>query len=163
MRQLTLVRHAKSDWSIEASDLARPLSRRGRKQSPDIGAWLVCCGPPVDVALVSPAKRARGTWKRFARHLCPKPERSIVGSLYTDQAADVLHAIRTRGGEAKHLVVVGHNPSLEDFASDLAGKHIRLVTAAIASFEVEGHWDELHPGNASLFWTGRPADIPCDG
>src|SRR6476620_12682109 len=59
---LILLRHAKSDWSGHEADIARPLAKRGRRQAPDAGRWLATNIDSIDLAVVSPASRARSTW-----------------------------------------------------------------------------------------------------
>ena len=60
-RTLILLRHAKSDWSGDEAGIARPLGKRGRRQAPAAGRWLAANVDRVDLAVVSPASRARGT------------------------------------------------------------------------------------------------------
>ncbi len=66
-RTLILLRHAKSDWSGDEVDLARPLADRGRRQAPDSGRWLNANIGSIALALVSPAERARSTWDLVVR------------------------------------------------------------------------------------------------
>jgi phosphohistidine phosphatase len=60
-RTLILLRHANSDWSGDDADIARPLAKRGRRQAPDAGRWLAANIDSIDLAVVSPAIRARST------------------------------------------------------------------------------------------------------
>jgi phosphohistidine phosphatase SixA len=58
-RTLILLRHAKSDWSVEKADIDRPLAKRGRRQAPEVGRWLAAHIDSISLAVVSPAARAR--------------------------------------------------------------------------------------------------------
>ena len=62
-RTLILLRHAKSDWSGSVPDVDRPLARRGHRQAPQAGRWLADNIDSIDLAVVSPANRARRTWE----------------------------------------------------------------------------------------------------
>ena len=68
-RTLILLRHAKSDWSGDEADIARPLAKRGRRQAPDAGRWLAANIDSIDLAVVSPASRARSTWDLVSARL----------------------------------------------------------------------------------------------
>ena len=75
-RTLILLRHAKSDWSGGEADEDRPLAKRGQHQAPDAGRWLAASIDRIDLAVVSPANRARSTWQLVAAELdAPPPTR----------------------------------------------------------------------------------------
>ena len=71
-RTLLLLRHAKSDWSGSVPDFDRPLAERGRTQAPLAGRWLASRSR-IDLAIVSPARRARETWELASAELEPAP------------------------------------------------------------------------------------------
>jgi phosphohistidine phosphatase len=61
-RELLLLRHAKSDWETGAlDDFDRPLAKRGRKEAPGVGEWLLREGLVPDLVISSPAERAKET------------------------------------------------------------------------------------------------------
>ena len=68
-RTLILLRHAKSDWSGNEADVDRPLSKRGLRQAPHAGRWLAHSISSIDLAVVSPATRARSTWELASAEL----------------------------------------------------------------------------------------------
>ena len=72
-RTLVLIRHAKSDWDVPVPDRQRPLNARGARQAPATGKWLSDNGIQPDLALVSPAARARRTWQLVAEELPGEP------------------------------------------------------------------------------------------
>jgi len=72
-RTLILLRHAKSDWTGGEADIDRGLAKRGRRQAPDAGRWLASSIERIDLAVVSPANRARRTWDLVAAELDGPP------------------------------------------------------------------------------------------
>ena len=88
-RELVLLRHGKSDWSVPASDLERPLTSRGVRQATQAGQWI---GEHlvVDLALVSAARRARRTWDLASAELPSQPSGGTAERLYTFDGRDVL-------------------------------------------------------------------------
>ena len=69
---LVVIRHAKSDWDVDAADRDRPLAKRGRRQAPPTGRWLAAQDLALDLAVVSPAARARQTWELVAAQLAAR-------------------------------------------------------------------------------------------
>ena len=122
MKRLTLVRHAKSDWSLpEQRDWDRPLNKRGQQDAPEMGRRLRQRKLTPDLILTSPAVRALATATIIARELRFPSERMQQDErLYLSSAEDMLAVIREFGGEARHLMVVGHNPGITEFADRIA-------------------------------------------
>jgi len=142
VKRLTLVRHAKSDWSLPGqADWDRPLNKRGQRDAPEMARRLRSRRLKPDQMLSSPAVRALTTATVMARELkVPASHVSQDERLYLASAADLLAVVRERGGEAKHLMVFGHNPGLTEFANRLsAGDRIdNLPTCGVftARFDV---------------------------
>jgi phosphohistidine phosphatase len=169
-RTILLLRHAKSSWDDPSlADFDRPLSPRGEKAAPRIGAEMSRRGWAPGVALVSPAARTRATWALIAPHLPEPPEAIFPDRLYMADPDYLLSLLREAPWQIETLLVVGHNPGLQDFASLLASEdsdiraldrmRIKFPTAALARFEFEGEWGELAPGGARLTDFLRPRDI----
>jgi phosphohistidine phosphatase len=154
MKQLLLLRHAKSSRDDPAlADFDRPLAGRGLKAAPLMGRELAARDWLPDMVLVSSALRTRDTWRLMSAHLpVPRPV-DFAGTLYNASATDVLSEIRQAPETAGTLLVVGHNPSLEDLARTLAGanseaKALRRLgekfpTTALARFVFDGNWAGL--------------------
>lgn len=170
-RQLLLLRHAKSSWDTPAlADFDRPLSPRGQKAAPRMGAEIAERGWLPDLALVSPAARTRETWQ-LASASWPKPRPKVVflENLYGASANDLFNAARTTSRNIGTLLIIGHNPGLETFALQLAGPgsngealHLleeKFPSAALARFEFEGRWDELQGSAARLTHCLRAKDL----
>ena len=148
MKRLTLVRHSKSDWSLPGQqDWDRALNKRGQRDAPEMARRLRARKLKPDAILSSPAVRALATATIMAREL--KVASSIVRHderLYLAAPADMLTVIRELGGDARHLMVFGHNPGITDFANRLsAGDRIdNMPTSAVftATFAIHD-WSEL--------------------
>lgn len=151
MKRLTLVRHAKSDWSLQGqADWDRPLNKRGQRDAPEMARRLRSRRLKPDKMLSSPAVRALTTASIMAREL--KLDAAHLRQeerLYLAGPEDMLEVIRELGGSAKHLMVFGHNPGLTECANRLsAGDQIdNLPTCGIftALFKI-GEWSELDWG-----------------
>jgi phosphohistidine phosphatase len=160
------MRHAKAE-AVAASDHARRLVDRGRRDAADAGSWARSEGVLPDHVFVSTAARAHETWSAFreAAGLVLEPE--LDAGLYSAGPDSALEVLRTAPGDAMTVMVVGHNPTmahlvhlLDDggaeptaFAEISAG----FPTAAVAVLEVAGEWAELEVAVARIarFHVGR--------
>jgi phosphohistidine phosphatase len=148
MKRLTLLRHAKSDWSLPGqNDWDRPLNKRGQRDAPDMARRLRARRLKPDLILTSPAVRALTTATVMAREL-KVPAAHVIQDerLYLASPTDLIAVIRELGGESKHLMVFGHNPGMSDCANRLsAGDHIdNLPTCGVftARFDIRS-WADL--------------------
>ncbi len=155
-RTLILLRHAKSDWSGDETDFDRPLAKRGRRQAPKAGQWLAHSIDSIDLAVVSPANRARSTWDLVSAQLVDPPRMHLEDRLYDASDRDVLEIVRELPEDVHTVVLVGHNPSLEDLAVSLTGEPVSMVTSALAVIEIAGRWSSVAQGMAVLRTAGRP-------
>jgi len=159
MPELTLVllRHGKSDWSDDdVDDLRRPLAGRGERQAPEAGRWLAGNVQSIDLALVSPAVRARATWDLVAAELDQPPRALVDDRVYEASVDDLLSVVREIDDEAHTVVLVGHNPGIEDLAHVLTGRPVAMPTSALAVLTMSGSWSTAGPGSALLRHSGRP-------
>ncbi len=158
-RELLLLRHAKSDWDSDAaSDIERPLAKRGKRDAPRIGEWLYREGLVPSLILSSPAERARETTLRVCKGLDYK-KRDIKWepAIYE---ADLEALLAVLGGYAQGpsiLLMIGHNPGLEELLRYLADDDLDelrdekvLPTAALARLEMPDDWCALDAGSAAL-------------
>lgn len=155
-RTLLLLRHAKSDWSGNAADIDRPLASRGRRQAPEAGRWLDENLGEIDLALVSPARRAQSTWDLVSAELAIPPEARIDDRLYAASSAELLAVVRQLADDVHRVVLVGHNPGIEDLIEHLAGRRVVMPTSALAVIDVSGAWRGVGPDVAALSVCGRP-------
>ena len=153
---LVLLRHAKSDWSGGETDIDRPLARRGRRQAPEAGAWLAAHLPAIDLAVVSPATRARSTWDLVAAELDAPPPARIDERVYAASIRELVDVVRGLPEEAAVVALVGHNPGIEDLATRLTGEWVTMPTSALAVLSLSDRWSSAGDQPAVLTATGRP-------
>ncbi|MFI0843671.1 SixA phosphatase family protein [Mesorhizobium sp. IMUNJ 23232] len=170
MKTLLLLRHAKSSWDDAGlADFDRPLAPRGLKAAPRMGRELAWRRWLPDAALVSPALRTRQTWELVAAELPDPPEAKFAKGIYDASADRLLSEIQKAPKTAGILLVIGHNPGLEDFSGSLASADSeaaalaclreKFPTAALARFVLDGEWNEMRPGAARLTHFLRPGDL----
>jgi phosphohistidine phosphatase len=157
MKGLSIVRHAKAERPEGyASDFARPLTPRGHKDATRLGALLACLEPSVDCILSSPAARAAQTADRLATALGYAQSVTWEDSIYLASADTLLELLRRAPEEAEHLVLIGHNPGLEELAAGLCSgapdnSVLTLITATVAHFELDiTRWNQLRWGAGQL-------------
>lgn len=169
-RSLLLLRHAKSSWDDpQLDDFDRPLAKRGIEAAPRIAREIVQRGWTPDHALVSPALRTLQTWELVAEILPGSIPHDFVPTIYEAPAERVLAAVRAAPAGAQCLLVVGHNPGLEDLAALIASPEsddramarlaAKFPTAALARFNFEGPWRALDPGTAKLEAMVTPKEL----
>lgn len=135
MSRLVLLRHAEAE-TVGETDAERVLTPRGRTAAVAAGRWLAEHAVP-DLAVVSPAARARETWELAAAHLPSPPEVRVDERVYANSVADLLAVI---AGAPGTLAIVGHNPSVGRLAHTLAGGSglgHGYPTAAVSVFELD--------------------------
>lgn len=173
MKTLLLLRHAKSDRSTSLGDAERPLSERGRNAAPRIGATMAERGFVPDLALISPSERTRQTWALIAPQLKENTPTEFLPQLYLAAASRLLETIHKLGRDRHSLLILGHNPGLEDLAARLAAKQqspegdralgklkTKFPTCALAvlSFDIED-WEELRPGSGTVLAFITPSSL----
>lgn len=155
-RRVVLLRHAKSDWSGDEADRDRPLAPRGRRQAAEAGRWLAAHAGTIDLVVASPAQRARSTWDLVAGELETPPPLHLEERVYAASAGELLDVVRDLPDEARTVVLVGHNPGLEDLVTMLVGRWVPMKTSAIAVLDVDGPWSAAAPSTVRLRAAGRP-------
>ncbi|MDF1488526.1 SixA phosphatase family protein [Tessaracoccus caeni] len=155
MITLTLVRHAKSDWSDPwLADHDRPLNERGARNAPMMARRFVDAGVEVQRILSSTAVRARTTASAFGAELGIPVE--LEDDLYHASARDLL-LVAGRAGVSS-VMLVAHDPGLSDLASRLsAGRITHMPTCAVATFtwNLEEWQDVMPPADAMSYDTPR--------
>ncbi len=153
---LILLRHAKSDWSHDEADSVRRLAKRGRRQAPEAGRWLAASIPRIDLAVVSSANRARSTWDLVAEELDEPPRTRIEDRVYAASVSELLRVVQELPEDVDTVVLVGHNPGIEDLVSLLTGEGVPMPTSALAVIAVSGPWSTAGHSAATLRASGRP-------
>lgn len=121
MRKLTLLRHAKSSWTDSAAaDIDRPLAPRGHKAALKIGSFIADNTLSPDLILCSPARRTRETLAHIRPFFKGKPEIRLEHAIYSAGLGDGIIAYLQTLSEPAHVMVIGHNPTLQHMALALA-------------------------------------------
>lgn len=134
MKELILVRHAKSSWKDPAlRDHERPLNKRGKRDAPEMGERLAQRGCNADLFVSSSAVRALETARSFAVKLGYPPEDiQTEERIYLASVGELLEAIRGVKASVETLMLFGHNPGLTDLANLLGTREIlNLPTCAV--------------------------------
>jgi phosphohistidine phosphatase len=115
-----LLRHAKSELSQPGMrDQDRPLMPRGRDTAAKIGAYIARHALAADRVLCSPALRTRMTWEVLAAALAEPPAAVFEPRLYNAGADAILEVVRETQPRVRSLLVIGHNPGLQELADRL--------------------------------------------
>lgn len=167
-RQLLILRHAKSAWDTAVvSDFDRPLNKRGKQDAPRVGGWLRQQALVPDVVVSSPAKRARKTTTKVCRELgIPKQEIWWEPRIYGATVETLVRVLSDCRADAKVVLLVGHNPGLENLLEYLCGPDLSLPedgkllpTATLARLSIAAQWKELQPNCATLLSITRPRSL----
>ncbi len=158
-RTLAVVRHAKAERHA-ATDHGRPLTERGLHQAQDTAAWLATelagASPDDTAALVSSATRAQQTWDEVAHHVAVTVR--VLPGLYGAGTSEVLTTVQMVEPDVATVVLVGHNPTLDELVAQLTAEDDGELAAQVRSgglstgeavlLDVAGDWSRL-PGSVS--------------
>jgi phosphohistidine phosphatase len=162
-KELTLLRHAKSSWAeADVADHDRPLNKRGRRDAALVGRHLRATRFHPDLVLCSSATRTRQTLELL--HLAGTVDVLIEDGLYAAEMSALADRLRAVPPTASSVLVVGHNPGLEELTRSLIGEGVALgekfSTAAMAEVDLPiATWDELGSGKGRLRAFVVPRDL----
>jgi phosphohistidine phosphatase len=160
-RHLLVLRHAKSSWADEyTDDWERPLTERGERDAVQVGHLLRSRALLPDLILSSDAVRAESTARRVA-DAAGYPDKVVLSSqLYHARPEVIIEVLKEAPPTAHRVMIVAHNPGLEDLVAQLTGERIELATATLIQIElpIDG-WTDLDlsgAGSVVEFW--NPGD-----
>ncbi|MDZ7681317.1 MAG: histidine phosphatase family protein [Fodinibius sp.] len=163
MKNILLLRHAKSSWDDSSlKDFDRPLAKRGKQDAPRVGRFMRESKTLPAVIISSPAQRAKQTVEFVAAEANIGTDAiSWDEDLYYGGARDYLSAIQQAPENAVGIMLVGHNPLMEETVSLLCngegGYGVRIPTAALVCIEHPAiEWEQVKPGTARLKWMMTP-------
>ena len=163
MKTLLVLRHAKSRWDDTAlDDHERPLNERGRRDGPRMGELVRAHRLTPDIIISSDAVRARRTAEAVAKAARYAGEILLDRRLYLASPPDILAVLRTiRETKAGTVMIVGHNPGLEELATQLTGEQQDLPTAALAQIGLPiDRWRDLNVSTrGTLLGLWRPKEL----
>lgn len=162
MKYLLLMRHAKSSWKeASASDHARPLNKRGKRDAPRMGQFIREQGLLLDAVLCSTAARARATAAGFLETCTFEGEVQYFDDLYHGTPEIISKLLSQLPEEVGTAVVIGHNPGLDDFLEIICGASEHMPTAGVAYIRFAlDRWIDMNedtPGELLQIW--RPKEI----
>lgn len=168
MKILYVLRHAKSDWGDSSlEDFDRPLNARGKKAARAIGKELRTRKIRPELVLASPAVRARQTLERVQDAYGEKFDVRQEPRIYGAGPESLVDLIRSAPDDVDRLLVVGHNPGLQDLVVNLSGPSELLdeatdkfPTAALAEIRFDTRsWSGIAPRQGILECLVRPRDL----
>lgn len=174
MKTVILLRHAKSDWNdATLRDFDRPLNGRGERAAVLMGSWARREALRFDAIVASPAARVKDTFVKFMESYGAHREPAWDQRLYLASAAMIADVIAEADDAADTLLLIGHNPGLEDFIlghvaddgqsplrDDIAEK-FPTAAMAVVDFAID-HWRDLIDGDTEsghLRRFMRPRDL----
>jgi phosphohistidine phosphatase len=146
VKTLLVLRHAKSSWDEPGlDDHARPLNERGERDAPRMGRLVRDERLAPDLIISSDAARARGTAEAMAAAAKFRGTILLEPRLYHASAAEIVDVLRaTLDEDAAIVMVVGHNPGLEELVARLTGERESLPTATLAQIVLPlDRWSDL--------------------
>lgn len=167
MKALTIFRHAKAERPEDfPQDFDRPLTARGRKDAERMGILIAGLAPAVDCIISSTAVRAAQTASHLAAVLDYANPPTWAANAYLASAETLMELLRDAPKEADHVVLIGHNPGMEELAALLCtgatnGALLRLPTAGVAHLALDiGRWQQMRAGGAELRLLAAPRLLP---
>jgi phosphohistidine phosphatase len=169
MRTLTLLRHAKSGWDDPATrDFDRPLNSRGRRAARAVGREMRAQGLAFGLVLASPARRVIETLEEVEAAYGPLGA-EYDQRLYLASTATLLEIVRAAPHGVERLLLVGHNPGLEELALRLSRRdegglrgevELKYPTGTVAEIGLPAeHWAEVKEGSGRIDRFIRPRDL----
>jgi len=166
MKRIHLLRHAKSSWEDPSlPDHDRPLAPRGRKAAEALARHLRSEAVAPEIVLCSSARRARQTLAPLMEVL-GGAEVLVEDALYAAEAEELLERLRRVPDRVESVMIVAHNPGLQDLAielvspgPDLGRVREKFPTGGLATIGFAGSWRELAPGRGTLMSFVTPRDL----
>lgn len=160
MKQLILVRHAKSDWDDPSlDDFDRPLNGRGKRDAPLMAERLLDKGVKIDLFIASPAKRANKTACIFAEAYKKKKDDLVFrDELYGAGEAVFFDVINKADNDHKTLAIFSHNPGITDFANLLTATRIdNIPTCGVFAIKADcKKWKEFASAKKEFWFFDYP-------
>jgi phosphohistidine phosphatase len=163
MKTLMLLRHAKSSWKDpQLDDHDRPLNKRGKREAPRMGQLLREEDLLPDFIVSSSAKRAWRTAECAALHSGYRGETRVTSELYDASPQRIREVVQATPETVARLLVVGHNPGLEEFLEPLVGAYTPLSSGALAVLRLDiESWQALSESSqAHLVRVWQPRELP---
>lgn len=163
MKQLIIVRHAKSDWGDEnLKDIDRPLNERGYSDAYMLSNWFFTHHELPQLIVSSDATRALSTAMIFSRALGIPSERMLIESKIYESTADTLKKVISNFDDAAHSVMLfGHNPGITSLVNELSNDLFfdNIPTCGIISIQFDmNSWKEIESLKGQLVFQQFPKE-----
>jgi phosphohistidine phosphatase len=154
MKQLLLIRHAKSSWEDEnIDDLERPLSDRGKREAKSLGKLLAKNGIKPQLIISSPARRAKKTANKIVKQLnYPEIKIKINSLIYSGSLSSLLTLVNSLDKEIDQVFIIGHDPSIMELGNYLSNANIKKLSTSgfmLINFS-EISWKDITKGRGRL-------------
>ncbi|HKR14142.1 MAG TPA: histidine phosphatase family protein [Pyrinomonadaceae bacterium] len=162
MKTLFLLRHAKSSGKDESlPDFERPLHRRGKRAAATLGQYIRANEILLELILSSPAVKARETAERVLKSAKLDTELRYDHRIYDASAARLTEVVSQIDNDRRVVMIVGHNPGVEELLSFLTGNSVEAPTASLAKLTSRAtRWSTLaREGKATLEWLIKPREL----
>jgi phosphohistidine phosphatase len=164
MKTVLLMRHAKSSWKDDArDDHNRPLNKRGKKEAPRMGQLLRDEHLLPDLIVSSDAKRCRRTVEKICEAMGYHGDTILTGELYLAPPASYIKILQHLPDHVGRVLLVGHNPGLEELLETFIQRYEPLTTAALAHLEFAAieRWSQFEIGtHGELIKLWQPMELP---
>jgi len=166
--ELLILRHGKSDWSTGDDDFDRPLVDRGKRGAQRMGVWLATNNMAPDYIVTSPAERALVTAEKSCKAMGNGSDDIVKDQrIYLADVEDLMEVIHGLPENKKRVMLVGHNPGLEELLLTLSSDEVQygedgklLPTATLAILHTDKKWSKQGSGSAKLVKLIRPRELP---
>ncbi len=159
MKNLYMIRHAKSDWENELSDFERGLNKRGKNNAPMMGKVLHSLKISPDIIITSSAVRAKTTAKMIAKEL-KYSEKDILqkDSLYLASKEEFYKVINNLDDKYNSAMIFSHNPGITEFVESLTNTYItNIPTCGVCHIKIDVHsWSDIFKGLGELVFFDFP-------
>jgi phosphohistidine phosphatase len=167
-RELLLLRHGKSNWNVDTDDYHRPLKDRGKRGAQRIGIWLAQQQLIPDRIISSPAERALVTAQKCGKVMSIGAKQIARDKrIYLADCDTLLETLADCPQDVQRVMLVGHNPGLEQLLSCLVDEPLELPedgklmpTATLARLAMPDDWSDLKAGQAKLLQLIRASSLP---
>jgi phosphohistidine phosphatase len=170
LKTLYLLRHAKSSWDDERlADHDRPLAPRGQQDARHMASHMRRAKVRPQLVLCSSAARALQTYEAISSAMGPSVPGLVEDELYGASDSDLRVRIHEVPETVDALLLIGHNPGLQDLALGIAGDGDdqalarlgdKFPTCALATLDIPTSWGALGPGHAIFRSLVVPAELP---
>jgi phosphohistidine phosphatase len=161
MKTLLLLRHAKSSWKDpDLRDFDRPLNKRGIKAAARMGKFMRTQRINPGLIISSPARRARMTASLVMENARLDAELRYDERIYEADAETLLKVVSQIDEGVEMVVIIGHNPGMEELLEVLTGEEQEMATATLAEIALKVEkWNAVHQHSGRLKFLVKPKSL----